>query len=97
MEGLSKEQLMLLLGLVYEIGESEEHYVNFNYSTQTYNGIMFFGTYVSVYIHERETKTGKAKQVCDSMDIDTVNELVMNWLTSWKTRIEQEREQNEMV
>lgn len=95
--GLSKEQLMLLLGMVYEIGESSEHFVDFDYSTKTYNDLWVYGTYVSIYIHERDPVTGRSKQVCDSMDVSTVNELVMNWLTSWKTRIEQEREQNEMV
>ena len=97
MKGLSKEQLMLLLGMVYEIGESSEHFVDFDYSTKTYNDLWVYGTYVSIYIHERDSVTGISKQVCDSMDVSAVNELVMNWLTSWKSRIEKEREQNEVV
>lgn len=93
---MSKEDLQKVLDLVFEIGESEDHFVDFDFFTRTYSASYKHGYYCYVTVH-RSDKNGHSKEVCDSMDIDSLNERALTWLEYWKLTIAEERANDEMV
>ena len=79
---MTKEELMIIAGMVHDIGESEKHHITMDYSSSL--------GFVTLYVHKKDGK-GYSDGIEDSIDIMSLDAEAKAFLSRWTETLRKER------
>ena len=82
---MTREEMIKVAGMVYDVGESSEHFTSMDYSSKY--------SEATVTIFKKEYG-GWSGGIVDSITIKTIDEEAKAFFTRWQERIRKERMQN---
>lgn len=79
---MTKADLLTIAGAVHDIGESAEHYVEFEFTPHRQE--------MQLYVFNKDAD-GNSDGITDSLSVQKYDAEVRAWLTRWTERIRKER------
>ena len=79
---MTRAELLKITNIVYDIGQSPEHFVDIDYETRHKEA--------GIYVFKKEYD-GSGTSIEDSITIWNLDEEALAWLTRWAERIRKER------
>ena len=80
-KNMSRQELLKLTNMVYDVGESTEHFISMDFDTRK--------EYVDLYIFDKNPNLDL--DIVDSITVYSLDEEALAWIERWTERLRKER------